>query len=78
MVNDGWKTRGRDISSFYELFGAEIEYNLKEGKNPIVVVYGSLAAAIDAAFHHAPSNEDAMFVITSLLNKKLEELTSED
>lgn len=78
MADNGWKTRGRDITSFYELFGAEIEYNLTEGKNPIVVVYGSLAAAIDAAFHHAPSNEDAMFVITSLLNKKLEDLTKED
>ena len=78
MVNDGWKTRVRDISSFYELFSAEIEYNLKEDKNPIVVVYGSLAAAIDAAFLHAPSNEDAMLVITSLLNKKLEDLTTED
>jgi len=78
MVNDGWKTRGRDINSFYELFGAEIEYNLTEGKNPIVVVYGSLAAAIDATFHHAPTEMDAMYVIHHLIDKKLEELTTKD
>jgi len=76
MVDAGWKTRVKDISSFYELFSTEIEYNLKEDKNPIVVVYGSLAAAIDATFLHAPSNEEAMLVITSLLSKKLEELTT--
>ena len=76
MVDTGWKTRVKDISSFYELFSTEIEYNLKEDKNPIVVVYGSLAAAIDATFLHAPSNEEPMLVITSLLSKKLEDLTT--
>ncbi len=49
-----------------------------ENKNPLVVVYGALAAAVDAAFLHAPSNTDAMYVIHSLLNKKLTDLLGYD
>ena len=46
MENDTWERRGKDIDSFYQLFGAEINYNLEtENKNPLVVVYGALAAA---------------------------------
>ena len=69
------KEGSKDIDSFYQLFGAEIEYNMEtENKNPLVVVYGALAAAVDAAFLHAPSNTDAMYVIHNLLNKKLTDL----
>ena len=79
MENDTWERRSKDIDSFYQLFGAEIEYNMKtENKNPLVVVYGALAAAVDAAFLHAPSNTDAMHVIHSLLNKKLTDLLGYD
>jgi hypothetical protein len=75
MENDTWEKRSKDIDSFYQLFGSEINYNLEtENKNPLVVVYGALAAAVDAAFLHAPSNTDAMYVIHNLLNKKLTDL----
>jgi len=75
MENDISERRIKDIDSFYQLFGDEINYNLEtENKNPLVVLYGALAAAVDAAFLHAPSNTDAMYVIHNLLNKKLTDL----
>ena len=75
MENDISERRIKDIDSFYQLFGDEINYNLEtENKNPLVVLYGALAAAVDATFLHAPSNTDAMHVIHSLLNRKLTDL----
>ena len=79
MANDPWQTRVRDIDSFYNLFASEINYNMEaENKNPLVVVYGALAAAIDSAFNYAPTELDALYVINNLLNKKLTDLLDYD
>jgi len=41
-------------------------------------VYGAMAAAIEAVFDHAPSNLHAMRLITTLLDKKLEDVLEGD
>ena len=51
---------------------------LEETDMALPVVYGAMVAAIEAVFHHAPSDVHAMRLITTLLDSKLEHILEGD
>lgn len=67
-----------NVENVVEILSTEINVLLEETDMALPVVYGAMAAAIEAVFQHAPSDLHAMRLITTLLDKKLEDLLEGD
>lgn len=67
-----------NVENVVEILSTEINVLLDETDFALPVVYGAMACAIEAVFHHAPSNLHAMRLITTLLDKKLEDVLEGD
>jgi len=67
-----------NVKNVVEILSTEINVLLDETDFALPVVYGAMAAAIEAVFDHAPSNLHAMRLITTLLDSKLEDVLEGD
>lgn len=67
-----------NVENVVEILSTEINMLLEETDMALPVVYGAMAAAIEAVFHHAPSDLHAMRLITTLLDSKLEHILEGD
>ena len=63
-----------NVENVVEILSTEINVLLEETDMALPVVYGAMACAIEAVFDHAPSDLHAMRLITTLLDKKLEDV----
>ncbi len=66
-----------NVENVVEILSTEINVLLDETEFALPVVYGAMAAAVEAVFDHAPSDVHAMRLITTLLDKKLEQMLEE-
>lgn len=67
-----------NVENVVEILSTEINMLLEETDIALPVVYGAMACAIEAVFDHAPSDIHAMRLITTLLDKKLEDVLEGD
>lgn len=67
-----------NVENVVEILSTEINMLLEETDMALPVVYGAMACAIEAVFNHAPSDVHAMRLITTLLDKKLEDVLEGD
>ena len=67
-----------NVENVVEILSTEINVLLEETDMALPVVYGAMVAAIEAVFHHAPSDVHAMRLITTLLDSKLEDVLEGD
>ena len=67
-----------NVGNVVEILSTEINVLLEETDMALPVVYGAMVAAIEAVFHHAPSDVHAMRLITTLLDSKLEHILEGD
>ena len=67
-----------NVESVVEILSTEINMLLEETDIALPVVYGAMACAIEAVFDHAPSDVHAMRLITTLLDRKLEDVLEGD
>ena len=67
-----------NVENVVEILSTEINMLLEETDIALPVVYGSLVCAIEAAFDYAPSDVHAMRLITTLLDRKLEDVLEGD
>ena len=67
-----------NVENVVEILSTEINMLLEETDIALPVVYGALVCAIEAAFDYAPSDVHAMRLITTLLDRKLEDVLEGD
>lgn len=67
-----------NVENVVEILSTEINMLLEETDIALPVVYGAMACAIEAVFNHAPSDVHAMRLITTLLDRKLEDVLEGD
>lgn len=67
-----------NVENVVEILSTEINMLLEETDMALPVVYGALVCAIEAAFDYAPSDTHAMRLITTLLDRKLEDVLEGD
>jgi len=67
-----------NVENVVEILSTEINMLLEETDIALPVVYGAMACAIEAVFDHAPSDLHAMRLITTLHDKKLEDVLEGD
>jgi len=67
-----------NVESVVEILSTEINMLLDETEFALPVVYGAMVCAIEAVFDYAPSDTHAMRLITTLLDKKLEDVLEGD
>lgn len=67
-----------NVENVVEILSTEINMLLEETDIALPVVYGAMVAAIEAVFHHAPSDVHAMRLITTLFDSKLEHILEGD
>jgi hypothetical protein len=67
-----------NVENVVEILSTEINVLLDETEFALPVVYGAMACAIEAVFDYAPSDLHAMRLITTLLDKKIEDVLEGD
>ena len=67
-----------NVENVVEILSTEINVLLDETEFALPVVYGAVVCAIEIAFDYAPSDLHAMRLITTLLDKKLEDVLEGD